>query len=269
MKYEEAIEKLGKADREELIKKLNSLKNRENLTEEEVNTLLDETVGMLFSTSKECKSPELYRVVRNGGKALDNHENTLSEEYPLFGENYIRLYGDPILPFIEGEIKEGETVSILTYRKAVEENPLALLLEGFPEDSNVFNILKKDGFTDEGKENYLEIARFIKSELVKEQKDEPFIRKIKALLEGENPSDALCYSHEGGDYVAMEKGIIDIYYCCTSIIVCTLDWMQGKGEIVEVTPISHSLGFVKPGEKIEYDEFGEVGSFTFEIDDYR
>ena len=37
-----------------------------NLEENEVNTLLSETVGMLFSASKEIKAPELYRVVRNG-----------------------------------------------------------------------------------------------------------------------------------------------------------------------------------------------------------
>ncbi len=269
MKYEEAIVKLNETDREELIEKLESLKNRENLSENEVNSLFEETVGMLFSASKECKAPELYRIVRNDGKPLDNHKISLSEEAPLYGENYIKLYGDPILPFVEGKIKEGETVSLMTYRKAVEENPLALLLEGFPEDSNVFNILAKDGFEENGKENYLLISKFIKSELLKEEKDETFIRRIKTMLEGETECDALCYSHDGGDYFAFRNDILDIYYICTSIIVCRLDWMENKGEIVEVTPLSHSTAFVKPGEAIEYDEFGEVGAFTFEMDDYR
>ena len=242
MRYEEAIEKLNSASSEELSEKIEKLKNRGDMPEETEVFLLDETVGMLFSASKEIKAPELYRVVRNGGKPLFDHEKTLFEESPLFGEEYIRFSYDPIVPFVEGKIAEGETVSLMTYRKAVEENPLALLLEGFPEDSNVFDILEKDG---------------------------KIIRKIKNLLEGEEPCDALCYSHEGADYVAMKKDIVDIYYICTSVIVCRLDWMENKGEMVEVTPLSHSVGAVVPGKKIEYDEFGEVGTFTFEMDDYR
>ena len=95
------------------------------------------------------------------------------------------------------------------------------------------------------------------------------IRKIKALFESEEKCTALCYSHDGADYVAMKKDIVDIYYICTSVILCRLDWMENKGEMVEVTPISHSVGAVVPGKEIEYDEFGEVGTFTCEMDDYR
>ena len=137
MRYEEAIEKLNKTAAEELSEKLLKLENREGISEEELENLLSETVGILFTASKEIKAPELYRVVRNGGKPLDDHKKTLFEESPLFGEEYIRFSYDPIVPFVEGKIKEGETVSLMTYRKAVQENPLALLLEGFPEDSNV------------------------------------------------------------------------------------------------------------------------------------
>lgn len=269
MRYEEAIEKLNTASAEELSEKLEKLENRANLSEEAVNSILSETVGMLFTASKEIKAPELYRVVRNGGKPLDNHEKTLFEEAPLFGEEYIRFSYDPIIPFVEGKIAEGETVSLMTYRKAVQENPLALLLEGFPEDSNVFDILEKDGLEKSGKENYLKIAKFIKNELIKDEKDGEFIRKIKALFESEEKCTALCYSHDGADYVAMKKDIVDIYYICTSVILCRLDWMENKGEMVEVTPLSHSVGAVVPGKEIEYDEFGEVGTFTFEMDDYR
>ena len=269
MRYEEAIEKLNKANPEELSGMLEKLKNRENLPEEELDSLLSGTVGMLFSASKECKAPELYRAVRNGGKPLENHEKTLSEESPLFGEEYIRFCADPIIPFVEGKIAEGETVSLMTYRKAVAENPLALLIEGFPEDSNVFDILEKDGLEKSGKENYLLVAKFIRSELEKDEKDGALIRKIKALFEMDEKCAALCYSHDGADYVAMRNDVIDIYYICTSVIVCRLDWMENKGEIVEVTPLSHSIGAVVPGKKIEYDEFGEVGTFTFEMDDYR
>ena len=158
MKYENAIEKLNGYNPEELSENLKKLENRAELSAEEVENLLAETVGVLFSASKEVKAPELYRVVRADGKPLCNHEKTLMEESPLFGEDYIRFCGDPIVPFVEGKIKEGETVSLMTYRKAVEENPLALLIEGFPEDSNVFDILAKDGFSESGKENYLKIA---------------------------------------------------------------------------------------------------------------
>lgn len=269
MRYEEAIEKLNKTEAEELSANLEKLENRGELSEKDINCLLSETVGILFTASKEIKAPELYRVVRNGGKPLDNHEKTLFEESPLFGEEYIRFSYDPIVPFVEAEINEGETVSLMTYRKAVQENPLALLLEGFPEDSNVFDILEKDGLEKNGKENYLRIARFIKNELIKDEKDGEIIRKIKSLFESEEKSTALCYSHEGADYVAMKKDIVDIYYICTSVILCRLDWMENKGEMVEVTPISHSVGAVVPGKEIEYDEFGEVGTFTFEMDDYR
>ena len=157
----------------------------------------------------------------------------------------------------------------MTYRKAVKENPLALLIEGFPEDSNVFEILEKDGFTAKGKENYLLVAKFIKNELMKDEKDGEMIRAIKNLLEGEEACTALCYSHDGADYSVFRKDVLDIYYCCTSVIICRLDWMENKGEMVEVTPLSHSKGFVTPGSIIEYEEFGEVGTFTFEMDDYR
>ena len=269
MRYEEAIEKLNSMNKEELSEKLSRLGNREELSSEKVKNLLEETVGTLFSASKEIKADELYRVIRNDGKPLENHEKTLFEEAPLFGEDYIRLCHDPIVPFVEGKIKEGETVSLMTYRKAVKENPLALLIEGFSEDSNVFEILEKDGFTAEGKENYLLITKFIKNELMKEDKDEKIIREIKNLLEGEEACTALCYSHDGADYYVFRKDVLDIYYCCTSVIICRLDWMENKGEMVEVTPLSHSKGFVTPGGKIEYEEFGEVGTFTFEMDDYR
>ena len=269
MRYEEAIEKLNKTAAEELSEKLLKLENREDVSKEELENLLSETVGILFTASKEIKAPELYRVFRNGGKPLKNHEKTLFEESPLFGEEYIRFSYDPIVPFVEGKIKEGETVSLMTYRKAVQENPLALLIEGFPEDSNVFDILEKDGLEKSGKENYLKIAKFIKNELIKDEKDGEIIRRIKALFEAEGECSALCYAHDGADYVAMKKDIVDIYYICTSVILCRLDWMENKGEMVEVTPLSHSVGAVVPGKKIEYDEFGEVGTFTFEMDDYR
>ncbi len=269
MKYDEAINALGALSADLLSAKLEKLKNREELSETEVNTLLEETVGLLFSASKECKEEELYRVLRSNNAALRSHSETLTEENPIFGEGYINLYGDPILPFVEGKIAEGETVSIMTYRKAVLENPLALLLSGFPENSTVFDILEKDGFTAEAKSNYLAICDFIKAELAKENRDEILIRKIKNLIEGEEPCKALCNASEGGTYIAMQKDLIDVYYICTSVIVCRLDWIENKGEIVEVTPISHSIGAVKPGEKIKYEEFGEVGAFTFEMTDYR
>lgn len=269
MKYENAIEKLNTLKREELSQKIDMIKNRNSLSEKEINELLDETVGILFSASKEIKTPELYRVVRNGGKQLESHKNTLSEEEPIFGDEYIRFSCDPIMSFIDAKISEGETVSLMTYRKAVEENLPALLLEGFPEDSTVFDILEKDGLEKNGKENYIAIGNFIKSELIKEEKDGKIIRKIKSLFEADEKSEALCYSNDGADYVAIKNDVLDIYYCCTSVIVCRLDWMENKGEIVEVTPISHSKEFVVPGKEIEYEEFGEVGTFTFEMDDYR
>lgn len=269
MKYENVIEELNNTENAMLCEKLEKLKNRKNLSEEEVNDLFSETVGILFSASKEIKAPELYRVMRKDEKSLDNHEKTLFEEDPLFGKEYIRFCADPIMPFVEGKIKEGEIISLMTYRKAVEENPLALLMDGFPENSNVFEILEEDGFNKKGKENYLSVAKFIKSELAKEDKDESFIRKIKNSFEGREPCMALCYSDEGADYVAMMDDVVDLFYCCTSIIVCRLDWMENKGAMVEVTPLFRSKDYILPGSEIEYEEFGDVGTFTFEMDDYR
>ena len=46
MRYEEAIEKLNTASAEELSEKLEKLENRANLSEEAVNSILSETVGM-------------------------------------------------------------------------------------------------------------------------------------------------------------------------------------------------------------------------------
>ena len=67
MRYEEAIEKLNSAEKEELSEKLKRLENRGDLSAEEIKNLLSETVGVLFSSSKEIKYEEIYRVVRNGG----------------------------------------------------------------------------------------------------------------------------------------------------------------------------------------------------------
>ena len=77
MRYEEAIEKLNNFSSEELSARLEKLENRTELSENEAYELLSETAGMLFTASKEIKAPELYRVVRNGGKPLENHEKTL------------------------------------------------------------------------------------------------------------------------------------------------------------------------------------------------
>ena len=57
MRYEETIEKLNTASAEELSEKLEKLENRANLSEEAVNSILSETVGMLFTASKEIKAP--------------------------------------------------------------------------------------------------------------------------------------------------------------------------------------------------------------------
>ena len=53
MRYEEAIEKLNFAEKEELSEKLKRLENRGELSAEEIKNLLSETVGMIFSSSKE------------------------------------------------------------------------------------------------------------------------------------------------------------------------------------------------------------------------
>ena len=126
MEYVSAREKLNKMDMSGLEEELQRLKNESSLTAKERATILKATVGSLFSASKEIKAEELYRVVLNGAAPL--------EDYDLFWQpknGYITFCTDPIAPFLDSEMHEGSKATLLTYRKAVSENPLGLMLEGF------------------------------------------------------------------------------------------------------------------------------------------
>lgn len=38
---------------------------------------------------------------------------------------------------------------------------------------------------------------------------------------------------------------------------------------VKIKPIAHNAGKIERDEPLEYEEFGEVGCFTFEMADYE
>ena len=264
MEYVSAREKLNKMDMSGLEEELQRLKYESSLTAKERATILKATVGSLFSASKEIKAEELYRVVLNGAAPL--------EDYDLFWQpknGYITFCTDPIAPFLYSEMHEGSKATLLTYRKAVSENPLGLMLEGFTENSSVFDVLEKDGLSENGKQSYIRICNFIKKELESCRPGCDFIEMVKSLLEDGAPSGAYCYSIRGAEYCAFDPEYAQTYYRCTSSIFCRLVSTEGGGDVIKIEPLMHNNCAVIPGRQIGYDDFGEVGNFTFEMADYR
>ena len=141
------------------------------------------------------------------------------------------------------------------------------MLEGFPENSSVFNILEKDGLSENGKKNYLAICSFIRKELENCKPGCVFIENVKSALEDGAPSDAYCYSISGAEYCAFKPDYAKIYYRPTSSILCRL--VSANEDEVKIEPLMHNSSVISDGAEIEYDDFGEVGNFTFEMADYR
>lgn len=258
MDYVEAIARLNGMQKDELETEFKSAEGeRDGSTD-----ILKRIVGSVFSASKEIKVEELYRVVINGEKPI--------EDYGSFWEadgGYVTLCSDPITPFLDNEIKEGSVATLITYRKAVYKNPLGLMLEGFPENSSVFNILEKDGLSENGKKNYLAICSFIRKGLENCKPGCAFIENVKSALEDGAPSDAYCYSISGAEYCAFKPDYAKIYYRPTSSILCRL--VSANEDEVKIEPLMHNSSAISDGAEIEYDDFGEVGNFTFEMADYR
>ena len=267
MIYSEALKRLNEADEKEIVEKLAKLADKESFSEKKRKELLKETVGILFGAAKEYKGEELYRVIRGGNKIISAYEG-LWEEESAFDNDFLTFYGDPITPFLEAKVKKDENANLLTYRKAVSENPVVLLLSGFPDDSGVFDVLQKDGLSDNGKQNYQRITHYIRQEI--EKKDRSFLYELANVLTEGEPSDAFYYSlSDGSEYLGMKKDYIQDYYLCTSCIFCRLDFMEPAGDSVRIEPLMHNKAPMISGEDILYDDFGEIGCFTFEKNDYR
>ncbi len=263
MIYIEAIKKLNNMSPKEIEENIAKIENSEAQLCGEAKAALNSMVGSLFSASKEVKAEELYRV---------KFGETMLENYDLFWETrngYINFCADPITPFIDGNVSENSVVTLLTYRKAAEGNPLALMLEGFSEDSAVFGILEKDGLTENGKQNYIKICSFLQKELNKPKVKNGFIDFVMNVLTDGNGVDAYCYSSCGSEYFVFRPEYVKTYYRCTSSILCRLVSVEGAGDKLQIEPIKHNNCEILPGKRIEYDDFGEVGNFTFEMTDYR
>ena len=271
MKYDEAIAALNGAEHDEIKAKLEKLKNREELPENEAETLINETAGILLSVCKECKEEELYRVEK-AEKCPKKHEEELwKDDFSPFGGERLVFTANPITPFVDDSVKCGDELLLLTYRKAVYENPRLVLLEGVPEGSTVLDILEKEGLSENGKRNYLSVCDFIKSETAKENKDFALLSHIAELLEDESKASGFCYTADGTEHFVLWKEEAKIYYACTSSIVCSLVSVEGSGSETEVKikPLVHNAGRIEPNEPVEYENFGEVGCFTFEMADYE
>lgn len=271
MKYDEAIAALNGANICETEQKLDKLKNRESLSKEAVKALLDETVGMLFSVCKECKDEELYRIEKTESGIAENENELWQDAASLFDEEHLIFVSNPITPFVEGKTECGDELLLITYRKAVYENPKLVLIEGVSEGSTVMDILQKEGLSDNGKKNYLSICEFIKSETAKENKDFVLVSEIAELLSKDSDAQGFCYTAEGTQHNVIKKTAAKIYYRCTSSIVCGLVSIEGKGSNTEVKirPVSHNAERIEADSPIEYENFGEVGCFTFEMADYE
>ena len=97
------------------------------------------------------------------------------------------------------------------------------------------------------------------------------LSKIANLLEKESKASGFCYTSEEVQHFAFLKNEAKIYYRCTSSIVCKLVSIEGSGSEmkVKIKPIAHNAGKIERDEPLEYEEFGEVGCFTFEMSDYE
>lgn len=271
MKYDEAISALNSADICETEKKLDKLKNRELLSDKEANLLLTETIGKLFSVCKECKDEELYRIEKIKDRPVGSENELWQDTASMFGENCLVFVSNPITPFIEGEAKCGDELLLITYRKAVYENPKLVLIEGISEGSTVMDILQKEGLSNNGKKNYLSICEFIQNETARENKDFAFIAKIAELLSEESGAQGFCYTAEDTRHNVFFKSAAKVYYRCTSSIVCSLVSIEGTGSntVVKIEPVAHNAEKIEPDKPVEYEDFGEVGCFTFEMADYE
>lgn len=271
MKYDEAIAALNGAAADEIRQKLNALGKRETLSEEERNALISETAGLLFSVCKECKDEELYRIEKAAKCPKEREEELWEDDFAPFGGEHIVFTSNPITPFTEEALECGDRLLLLTYRKAVSENPKLVLLEGVPEGSTVLGILEKEGLSENGRQNYLSICDFIRSETAKENKDFALLSQIAELLEEESGASGFCFKSGEAEHLVFWKEEAKIYYRCTSSIVCSLVSIEGKGgeTKVEIKPLAHNAGKIETNEPIEYEDFGEVGCFTFEMADYE
>ncbi len=269
MIYDEAIAALNRTDCKEVEEKLYILKNRNDISENKAENFINETAGMIFSICKECKEEELYRIEKAEQFIKENENGLWEDSNSQFDDEHIVFTANPITPFIDGAAKCGDELLLLTYRKAVYENPKLVLLEGVSEGSTVLEILEKEGLSSTGKKNYLSICSFIKSETEKEQKDFDLLSKIANLLEKESKASGFCYTSEEVQHFAFLKNEAKIYYRCTSSIVCKLVSIEGSGSEmkVKIKPIAHNAGKIERDEPLEYEEFGEVGCFTFEMAD--
>lgn len=270
MKYDEAIAVLNGAAHDEIEQKLQALKNREKLPENEAEALISETVGILFSVCKECKE-ELYRIEKAVKCPKEHEEELWQDDSSPFGGEHIVFTANPITPFVDGSVQCGDELLLLTYRKAVYENPKLVLLEGVPEGSTVLEILEKEGLSENGKQNYLSICDFVRGETAKESKDFALLSRAAELLEDESDASGFCYTSGGAERFVFWKEEAKIYYRCTSSIVCRLEEISGSGSETEVKikPLAHNAGKIEQGAPIEYEDFGEVGCFTFEMADYE
>lgn len=271
MKYDEAIAALNGAANEETESKLSALKNRGTFSEKEKEALLAETVGILFSVCKECKEEELYRIERVTECPKKRENEFWEDDCAPFGGEHLVFTANPITPFVEGNVQCGDKLLLLTYRKAVYENPKLVLLEGVSEGSTVLEILEKEGLSENGRKNYLSICSFIKNETAKANKDFALLSEAAELLEDESEASGFCYNSGAAEHFAFWKEEAKIYYRCTSSILCELVSIEGKDSETEVKikPIAHNAEKIEPNGPVEYEDFGDVGCFTFEMADYE
>ena len=271
MKYDEAIAALNGAAHDEIEKRLQALESRKKLPESEIERLLCETVGILLSICKDCKEEELYRIEK-ATKCPKEHEGELwNDDLAQFGGEHIVFTANPITPFADGSVQCGDELLLLTYRKAIYENPKLVLLEGVPDGSTVLEILEKEGLSENGKQNYLSICDFMRRETAKKNRDFALLSRAAELLEDESGASGFCYTSGGTEHFVFWKEEAKIYYRCTSSIVCRLEEIAGSGSETEVKikPLAHNAGKIEQGAPIEYEDFGEVGCFTFEMADYE
>jgi len=263
MIYTEAIEKLNSLSPEELEADIFKLQNPDFIDSSEFETLFNKVIGCVFSVSKEIKNDELYRVCP-GKEPLEKYDDFWTNE-----NGYLRFSADPITPFFDNNVKENSYATLLTYRKINDANPSALMLEGLPEDSGVFDILSNDGFTESGKQNYLKICCFIKDSLNKANAHSAFAEKVKSVLDSGELSPAYSYSSSDAQYCVFNPEYVKDYYRCTSSIVCRFVFSEGGNEKIHIQPVKHNICAITPENPVEYEDFGEVGLFTFEMDDYK
>lgn len=227
----------------------------------------DKLIDSLFAITKECKNEELYAVVYNSNQPINVIADSTFQDIQI-DSGLGRFYTNPITPFLMPNLELNQKVNLLTFRKKNSFNPKAYVLDGIERESAVFDVLSKEGLSENGKEVYLKICQYVNTMI---GKSNHVLDIFQSLFHSfQTNSDNLYFLGKMDSESIISKIIFLLeYYEISSNIFCNIEDIASDGSKVKIKPIQHTVGDIHLNEKVEYEDFGEVGCFAFEMEDYK